>query len=211
MLCATSSAHRVHTCGNLRVSVTVDCQGILKRRGAESAEEVLKELCVLCDSAFQTSTRNLKFSHRSLKSQSTGAESVSSKFHALDSFQQRTMHRTKLKSMKKVARSIKERLPNVVSYCTHRITNAVAEVINSKIMAIKRRVGGYRNPENFKTAIYFYCGGLDLYPQSTQMDLKNGIIPERFSCEKNGFHFTHCFFDGGFARSLYYVFRGIFT
>ena len=60
MLCATSSAHRVHTCGNLRVSVTVDCQGILKRRGAESAEEVLKELCVLCDSAFQTSTRNLE-------------------------------------------------------------------------------------------------------------------------------------------------------
>ena len=36
-----------------------------KRRGAESAEEVLlKELCVLCDSAFKTSTRNLKFSHR---------------------------------------------------------------------------------------------------------------------------------------------------
>ena len=50
-------------------------------------------------------------------------------------------------------------LPNVVSYCTHRITNAVAEGINSKIIAIKRRVGGYRNPENFKTAIYFYCGG----------------------------------------------------
>lgn len=36
---------------------------------------------------------------------------------------------------------------------------------NSKIMAIKRRVGGYRNPQNFKTAIYFYCGGLDLYPR----------------------------------------------
>ena len=76
----------------------------------------------------------------------------------------RVIH-TKLKPMKKVARTIKERMPNVVSYCTHRITNAVAEGINSKIMAIKRRVGGYRNPENFKTAIYFYCGGLDLYPQ----------------------------------------------
>jgi hypothetical protein len=25
--------------------------------------------------------------------------------------------------------------------------------------------GGYRNRENFKTAIYFYCGGLDLHPQ----------------------------------------------
>jgi len=76
----------------------------------------------------------------------------------------RVIH-TKLKPMKKVARTIKERLANVVSYCTHGITNAVAEGINSKIMAIKRRVGGYRNRENFKTAIYFYCGGLDLHPQ----------------------------------------------
>ena len=76
----------------------------------------------------------------------------------------RVIH-TKMTPMKKVARTIKARLANVVSYCTHRITNAVAEGINSKIMAIKRRVGGYRNRENFKTAIYFYCGGLDLYPQ----------------------------------------------
>lgn len=77
----------------------------------------------------------------------------------------RSVIHTKLKPMKKVVRTIKERLDNVVSYCTHRITNAVAEGMNSKIMSIKRRVGGYRNPENFKTAIYFYCGGLKLYPQ----------------------------------------------
>lgn len=75
----------------------------------------------------------------------------------------RVIH-TKLEPMKKVARTIKERLANVVSYCTHGVTNAVAEGINSKIMAIKRRVGGYRNRENFKTAIFFYCGGLELYP-----------------------------------------------
>jgi transposase len=67
--------------------------------------------------------------------------------------------------MKKVARTIKDRIDNVASYCTHRITNAVAEGMNSKIMLIKRRVGGYRNIENFKTAIFFHCGGLDLYPQ----------------------------------------------
>lgn len=71
--------------------------------------------------------------------------------------------------MKKVARTIKARLANVVSYCTHGITNAVAEGINSKIQAVKRRVGGCRNKENYKTAIYFYCGGLDLYPQKTVM------------------------------------------
>lgn len=76
----------------------------------------------------------------------------------------RVIH-TRLEPMKKVARTIKARLANVVSYCTHGITNAVAEGINSKIMSIKRRVGGYRNRENFKTAIFFYCGGLNLYPQ----------------------------------------------
>lgn len=76
----------------------------------------------------------------------------------------RVIH-TKLTPLKKVAKTIQERLTNVVSYCTHGITNAVAEGINSKIMSIKRRVGGYRNRENFKTAIYFYCGSLDLYPR----------------------------------------------
>jgi transposase len=77
----------------------------------------------------------------------------------------RRLIHTKLEPLKKMARTIKERLENVVSYCTHGITNAVAEGLNSKIMSIKRRVGGYRNRENFKTAIYFYCGGLDLYPR----------------------------------------------
>lgn len=77
----------------------------------------------------------------------------------------RSVIHTKLAPMKKVAKTIKAILANVVSYCTHGITNAVAEGINSKIQAVKRRVGGYRNKENYKTAIYFYCGGLDLYPQ----------------------------------------------
>ncbi len=61
----------------------------------------------------------------------------------------RVIH-TKLEPMKKVARMIKKRLRNIVSYCELGITNAVAEGINSKIMSIKRRVGGYRNRENFK-------------------------------------------------------------
>ena len=76
----------------------------------------------------------------------------------------RSVIHTKLSPMKKVARTIRDRLDNVVSYCTHGITNAVAEGINSKIQSVKRRVGGYRNKQNYKTAIFFYCGGLDLYP-----------------------------------------------
>jgi transposase len=73
--------------------------------------------------------------------------------------------RTKMEPMKKLARTLKDRIDNIVTYCTHGITNAVAEGINSKIMSIKRRAGGYRNRENFKKAIFFYCGGLDLYPR----------------------------------------------
>lgn len=67
--------------------------------------------------------------------------------------------------LKKLARSIKQCLGNVLSDCTHRITNSVAEGMNSNIMAIKRRVGGFRNPDNFKTAIFFRCSGPHPYPR----------------------------------------------
>jgi transposase len=83
--------------------------------------------------------------------------------HFFKDWYNRVIH-TNLEPLKKVARTIKARLSNVVIYCSLGITNAVAEGINSKIIAIKRRVGGYRNRKNLKTAIYFYCGGLNLYP-----------------------------------------------
>ena len=51
-----------------------------------------------------------------------------------------------------------------MTYFTHRITNAVSEGLNSKIQTIKKRAYGFRNREHFKTAIYFHCGGLQLYP-----------------------------------------------
>lgn len=72
---------------------------------------------------------------------------------------------SRLPAIREVAYTLKAHLDNIVTYCRHRVTNAVAEGLNSKIMAIKRRACGYRNPEHFKTAIYFFCGGLDLYPR----------------------------------------------
>jgi transposase len=59
---------------------------------------------------------------------------------------------------------IQERLDNVLTYCKHPITDGVAEGLNSKIMSIKRKAGGFRNVENFKPVIYFHCGGLRHYP-----------------------------------------------
>jgi hypothetical protein len=56
------------------------------------------------------------------------------------------------------------------SYCTPGIAHAAAEGINSRIMGAKRRVGGYRARDYFKTAISFCCGGLQLYAQSTRRD-----------------------------------------
>jgi transposase len=72
--------------------------------------------------------------------------------------------RSRLAPVVAVARMISRKLDNVISYCRHPVTNAVAEGLNSKIMAIKRRAGGFRNIENFRTVIYFHCGGLRLYP-----------------------------------------------
>ncbi len=63
-----------------------------------------------------------------------------------------------------VAKLIQRHLPNILTYFAHPITNAVSEGLNSKIQTIKKRAYGFRNPEHFKTAIYFHCGGLDLYP-----------------------------------------------
>jgi len=73
--------------------------------------------------------------------------------------------RSKLKPVKKVAAMLRDHLTNILTYCKHPITNGVAEGLNSKIMTIKRKACGYRNKENFKTVIYFFCGGLDLYPR----------------------------------------------
>lgn len=72
--------------------------------------------------------------------------------------------RSRLKPVLETAAMIKRHLANVLTYFAHRITNAVAEGLNSKIQTIKQMACGFRNRNNFKTAIYFHCGGLQLYP-----------------------------------------------
>lgn len=71
---------------------------------------------------------------------------------------------SRLEPVIKVAKMLKRHLPHVLSYFAHRITNAVSEALNSKIQTIKKMAYGFRNLEHFKTAIYFHCGGLQLYP-----------------------------------------------
>lgn len=54
----------------------------------------------------------------------------------------------------------------------NRITNAGAEAINSVVQMLKKRAFDYRSFDNFRVAVLFHCGGLDLYP------LESGAHPK---------------------------------
>ena len=73
--------------------------------------------------------------------------------------------RSRLEPIKKVARSLKAHLDNILTFFTHRITNAALEGLNNRIAGLVKKAFGYRNRERFKTDILFHLGGLDLYPR----------------------------------------------
>jgi transposase len=75
--------------------------------------------------------------------------------------------RSRLEPVINVAKMLTPHLPNVLTYFRHRITNAMSEGVASKIQGLKKAAAGFRNRDNFKTSIYFHCGGLDLYPDPT--------------------------------------------
>jgi transposase len=72
--------------------------------------------------------------------------------------------RSCLKPLVEVAQMLRRHLENLLTYLKHRITNAVTEGLNSKIQSIKSAARGFRNFENYRTRILFFCGKLDLYP-----------------------------------------------
>ena len=79
---------------------------------------------------------------------------------------------SRLTPMIKKARMLKLRLKGVLTYLKHGITNATSESLNSKIQWVKYTARGFRNFQNFTTAIYFHCGGLDLSPSPTQIQVE---------------------------------------
>lgn len=72
--------------------------------------------------------------------------------------------RSRLPAMIASARMMKRHLPWILNYLRHRHTNALTEGINSKIQEIKYRARGYRNRDNFRRAILFHCGRLNMDP-----------------------------------------------
>ena|SRR5438552_4065455 len=72
--------------------------------------------------------------------------------------------RSQLAPVKRVAAMIRRHLPGVLAYFRHRITNSTSEALNSTIQVIKKRSFGFRSFDNFRIAVLFHCGGLQLHP-----------------------------------------------
>ena len=71
---------------------------------------------------------------------------------------------SRLGPMIEKARMLRDHLTNILTYLKHRVTNAVTEGLNAKIQWIRYCSRGFRNRENFKMAILFHCGGLNMEP-----------------------------------------------
>jgi len=71
---------------------------------------------------------------------------------------------SRLPSMIDAAKTLQRHLEGILNYCRHGVTNATAEGVNSKVQKIITQARGFRNESNFRTAILFHCGGLNLYP-----------------------------------------------
>lgn len=67
-------------------------------------------------------------------------------------------------ALTKVADMLKTHITGLLAVVKHRATNAMAETINGKVQALKTSARGYRGFQNYRTAILFYFGGLQLNP-----------------------------------------------
>jgi transposase len=77
----------------------------------------------------------------------------------------RSVTRTRLDKVKKVARTLKDHLAHLLTCFDHPITNALTEGFNSRIQAIKSAARGFRRFANYRTRILFFYGKLDLLPE----------------------------------------------
>jgi transposase len=68
--------------------------------------------------------------------------------------------------LKRVAIMLDKHLPGLLAYITHRTTNAIAENLNGQIQRVKTNARGFRKFDNFRLAVLFFLGKLDLYPQT---------------------------------------------
>mgnify|MGYP002634703641 CR=1 FL=1 len=74
------------------------------------------------------------------------------------------MARSRLEPMKKLAKSLRRHLWMIINAIRLNANSGNAESNNSRIQKVKKMACGFRNTENFKIAVYFHLGGLDMHP-----------------------------------------------
>ena len=72
------------------------------------------------------------------------------------------LRRSRLEPMKAVANTLKRHKESILSYFYSRVTNAIAEGINSLIQSAKRRARGFGTYEGYECMIYLVVGKLSL-------------------------------------------------
>jgi transposase len=72
--------------------------------------------------------------------------------------------RVNINEITAVVETFKNHLGGIINAMVNTFTNAMAERLNGKIQEVKACGRGYRRFENFRSAILFFHGGLNLYP-----------------------------------------------
>jgi transposase len=74
------------------------------------------------------------------------------------------LKRSRLEPMKNVAKSLQKHETQILEYFSARLTNAIAEGINSLIQAGKRKARGFGTFRGYRTMIYLTCSKLPFAP-----------------------------------------------
>ena len=76
--------------------------------------------------------------------------------------------RCRLEPVKRVAKMLKAHFHHIVTWFRHRLSNAAAEGLNSKIQALKSAARGFHSFASYRVRILFFCGGLDMAPANSR-------------------------------------------
>ena len=89
-------------------------------------------------------------------------------------FWHRQVLKSGLRPMIRVAATLKKHLAGLLAWFDSRIDNAVSEGFNSVIQTLKAAARGFRNFGNYRVAILFHCGKLDMQPDLVRV---GGVLP----------------------------------
>ena len=71
---------------------------------------------------------------------------------------------SRLKPVLEIAKILNRHLEGLLAWIKHHVSNGLVEGFNSKIQQIKSIARGFRDFKNYRIAILFHLGGLDMIP-----------------------------------------------